>query len=892
MNRKSDKNQKKHKSFMDQLLAAFSSDNEEIQRQAAESMGEIIYDPNFYAALFETLNSHLADPLSTQLLLILHEAIRRAYKDLDDETKNLISSSVFSLAFEINDTTNSSTIIESIRFIFADETTNPEVIIQNSLSILLSKEPQPILKEFVSLSVISNWLLIYGVEKNFFTQEIHDLIKQLFPWFIEILNRQNCESNDSSQITKYSFLPLITKIIDHIIFRDPFLTFDGDLLLQIQTLIELLNDENCLTTEKSTIYSFLTLHLSSFLNPNCEENRREFHDQFIENCLPILMDHFTNHFPSAQLHASYCLELLNTCFKYNIGLDIIINLEYFYPVLVNSCILSDEDVENFNTVPEQFFSFCYDISSVNSSKMNLDILTPRYIFSKLFRSICSNYVANENIHQFIENLLEILTVESSNEKELEVKLFVLSLYCKHFQDNSVVFDILLQVLEATDSQIITSTCLAGMINLDIEKEKRLEIAVQFILDNENHNPCISLMALYLFDHTYLIDDDFPCELNDLIGSLLNIAGSICDPLPGLLLNALCRHYPQLFAEYSGDIIQTLVSLWPLYQESHDGDNIINGITNIICTLPSESEAFNSLVSPLINFVVEQFKENPNNECEKQMFELISEIIAKVKKPTDDIISLIPFFIELLQTGNFFYLIDSIVKTSSLIVQKSNIFSFDGFIEKAVELAATLLSSEELPSAPLLFIATIIQCSGPESIQLVEYCIPYLDSKSDEVFLSAICVISSAIKNNCSIAFSYLNPSIYSIFFENIERISNCDPVVLPLIINAISFLFINGVDERALESCFFLVQKLHHISEIAKQNAQEDFNMEDIDFDDDSFFEDDEADIISRNTVYLLHILPSDKLTLKECLLPILQDPNLVEPLPEEYKQLLHVIAS
>ena len=882
---------------MDQILAAFSSNDDEIQKQAADSMNEMIFDPSFYSLLFENLTSNFNDPKTTQILLILHESIRRAYKYLDIDIKNYISSNIFNFALELNDLTNASTIIESILFIFSDESTNPDTIIEQCFSTILSIDPHSLLKDHIALSIISNWLLVYGVKKAFFTQEIHELLKQLFPKFIYLTNQQNSITEESLAVTRFSFIPLIIKIIDHMIFRDSFLIFDNDLLIQIQQLIEILNSEECPPTEKSSIYAFLTIQLNSFINPNCDENKKEFHQNFLEICVPILFDHLINHFPKNTLHITYCLQLLNTFFKYQIGLDYLLNLEYFYTVLVKSCILSDEDIENFETVPEQFFSFCYDISplSVNSYTKNDkdDILTPRYTFSKLFSSICSKYSSNEIYQQFIQNLIQILATDSDNDKEIEVKLFVFSLYTKHFQEDQDVFNLILQTLEATDSQIITATCLAGLINLDIEKEKRLEIATHFILGSENQNPCISLMSLYLFDRCFIIDDSLTSDLNELISSILNIAGSICDPLPGILLNTLYRHYPQLFTEYSLDIIQTLISMWPLYQESHNGDNIILGITNIISTLPSESEIFQSLVSPLLEFVIEQFKDNPNNECERQMLELIKELVLKIQQPTEDIISLIPFFIELIQTGNFFYLIDQFVKITSIIVSMTNVFSYDGFFDQTVELVTILLNSEELPASSLLLVSAIIQNAGPESISLVELSFPFLESKSDEVFLSAFTIICSSIIVNYEGSISIINQSVFSLLFEYIDRISNCDPIVLPLIINAISLLTLHNIDERALESCFFLAQKLYHIIEIAKQSAkEEEINLDDIDLNDDSFFDDDESDIITKNTVYLLHILPSDKLTLKESLVPLSSNQNLIESLSEENKNFYQNIIS
>lgn len=119
-----------------------------------------------------------------------------------------------------------------------------------------------------------------------------------------------------------------------------------------------------------------------------------------------------------------------------------------------------------------------------------------------------------------------------------------------------------------------------------------------------------------------------------------------------------------------------------------------------------------------------------------------------------------------------------------------------------------------------------------------------------------------------------------------DRITKCDPVILPLLIKGFSILAIYGVDERAAETSLILAQRFYtNLSNAGKDQEIPTSDFEDFELSDDSS---DELSII----IYLDHILPSDKMTLKQALEAFGQNQQIYDSLSDEHKQLYNDIFS
>ena len=856
---------------MEQLLTNFLSSDESTQQKATEELNEMIEDSSIFPQLFEQFPQHQNDPLTRAISIILLDSIRRKFKEQTIEDKNTIAEQVFAALFLVNPDI-SPHLIECARIILSDNEINPDPYVSTAFEHIHSMDD--IEKVYSSLSVVSAWLLVKGVSKSFFVPEIQAEMANLITTFNALLSD---ESN-------YRFISLITDITNHLLFIDPHIYEVEETIPLFTHFIEVLGSESCPEKEKSSIYNLLQFNLTSFTNANCKPNQAQFNQAFMENICPALVESLLTKFPKNQLQISYAYKLINTLVYRGINTEQFLNPEYFFGVLVEGCKLTSEDVQTFEAVPEQFFSFCYDVVPKTTEnecyRDENDILTPRIAFSKLVKTIANTPAISE----FMGSILEFGTSESSDETELEVKLFLLSLYTMAIRENESILPFITSILEQTDSPIVTATCLSVLVNLEGDNESKMQIATQFM--STDYNACISLLAVYAFDRAYSCDTELPCEMNELVLALLQIASTICDPLPGTLLNALCRHNPEAFKDSAAEIIQSFLSMWSIYEESHYGNNIIIGITNMISFLPVESEEFSELVPQLIEFVADQFTNNQSNECELQEMELITEIVKKVPEPTEEVLGLIPLFMEMIKSGEHYYLIDTMVTFASCLISKPEIFSVDGFFDQIVAFGDLLLESDQLPdtvSLALLFFADIIQNAGVESIPIAERALAFIEHSSDTIFFSAIAIVASAIKVSLEAASQTFDAGIFQGMLGSIERLSSCDPIVGNLIVYALSVLAAAG-NTDFIEQILNLASHFQKIALCSEEQDDEDFNIDDIDLSEEDF----DATV---KVTYLQHILPSDKMTTKEAIAPIAENTEIMSNLSEELKELISQIS-
>ncbi|EAX90967.1 hypothetical protein TVAG_187160 [Trichomonas vaginalis G3] len=814
---------------MEELFQDFLSEDEGIKNKAISSLLQFITQSDAFDVLLSFLLQHLNDQFTNVICIVIKEAIKTRFNLLDSQDKQVISDKLIEISFEIADH-SISYIMSCLEMIFADKLIDISYVFNKSIEYLQKKE-----KIIQSLLNLTNYLLIFGCQKSFYTKENEEIILILMQITESLLSDvQITNMNEASSNIIYLSANLLIDL-----WRSRAIFTSENFFRIIQFYLTFLSEVSLKSDVITSILTFFLEYIDRFLNIKSEFS--EFASSFQETYAVELLERLLRILQSGDSYQrSISIRIISIYIQNDVLIDNIINEEVLSAYIIPSLQLTDEDIQTFKNIPEQYLSFCTS-QSHDSFKA---IVTPRQAFVLFIDSISRKST----------NLTYLLLIKEicgqGNFSDEETIYFILSCLSSHLQEDNELILFLINIIQ-TENELIQCDSLSGLINISEYKEERLQISLNFI--KEDYNPCTRLLAANLFQVTFDPQSDIDIsDLQTIIAPLLDLSSVVSNSLPGIILCSLNRWFKDEFSQMAEAIVNSYLIAFAPNSDNQSGTIILEGISSILESLDPTTDEFYSIAGTVIEFVGEQFN-SEGSACNLELLNLLSTISERSLEINDLLISALNIILSIEDKSSFS---NGILKFISIIVMKKEITSYSVLpdIIKAVYEIADGEEYFEAKAAPIFVLCGILQIWKNNVLQIVKDCMQYIESENDSLFFASFSVLASAI---CYCDQFSLPDDLLQYFVSSYTRYSHCEPSIGLLYCYALSKLAVSQKNTEISNIAVETTKRMKFLQECYE-------NYEELDIDEcEDYLE------------LPFHNLTSDSLTYSSALQPILENSEM-----------------
>lgn len=777
---------------MEEIFICFLSADENVKREAIETLNQLIIQQNLIIPLLEFLSQHLNDNLTIAICIVLVDAMKRKYMLSEHEQKQWFASKIFELYFLLPEPTILH-IAKCIEYVLSDKTIKIEPFILHSVENLNSKSS--ILQ---SLEVLSIFFSIHGSLKEFYTEETEQLITNVSILIESILHESIANISHNIETIKTILSIFISLWRSHSIFLNQYFSNI------IGIMISLLPTPDLNSDVVTSILSLIDVYIDQFLNPLSEF--QEFTANFTNNYAQQLLNSLLASISSRnQYQRALSIKILSSFIKYNIFIDQILNHDVLISIIFPALLLTEEDIQTFENIPEQFLSFA---TSEYSSDKFQNIVTPRQAFLYFI-----DYISKKvETFQFLEIIKETAASELFN--DIETRAFVLSSLSHYSRDNEELLAIYLQLLSA-DNEFIISDSICGLIELKIEKERRLQISIEFL--DEKYPICIKLLSAHLFQSSFTAA--YSVDIEQIIGNLLNLSSLTSNSLPGEILCSLNRWFPDQFSSMASDICGAYINAFMANSDNETGSVLLDAISRVIESMDSESEDFLSLSNDLIDFVGSILNGSERTPCDMQMINLLFTIVQQSKAFNDlhiKILQIITNFESLMEFSTpIMKLLAEILMSPGL--QDPNVFNH------ICEIAMSIIVNEpvfESKAEAIFVLCGLVQVTKSD-YSILDICNQYINTENNSLFFACISLLSSGFV----FIDGFAPPNdVVEFFVSSNERFIDAEPSIGYLYVRALSMISVRTSNTDIANLCVSIAKRMKHL-----KDCEDNFESLDID---------------------------------------------------------------
>lgn len=436
-------------------------------------------------------------------------------------------------------------------------------------------------------------------------------------------------------------------------------------------------------------------------------------------------------------------------------------------VMLPSCLLTEEDIENFNELPEHYLTFCYGIGSTA-------IESPRKAVSAIIEAIAKLQIGP----QVLDMILERAAVEKQNPMEFEASLYLVGCIVKrhHRQTDAALGEVGLKCIQS-DNPFLIATGVFILTNMKMDQQQCNNISVTLLLQC----PClvVQMLSLDLFSASYdSTKTAFGYPLAAILERLLQLMNTVSDTRPRTILDLFVRQYPEEIQPIAGQMIQTLLEGWRLCGDDDDDEDMRRSFLDraclVITQLPCDSPILIEMTEFIVSFCCQAIQAREDPRSDAGLIDVINTLASRLTDPPQILYHCIDVFVAYF-TSSFeeaAKLVDDVKVLFITFISKPNFAEleegrFASSIMGICQVCLTSMYNSYVIASAFLIMTAFVETNPASTGTVCSAAAQFIKMPGlpDVLFASALILLSSGLMVNPAAVTPLLDPEAIEIITQ-------------------------------------------------------------------------------------------------------------------------------